>query len=206
MTGEKRELAQIDAVLASAPRSFPDPGIGRFNTRALATIERLSPEGSAYQQRANRAKASGLSEFGMLKDTLRALRDDIEAGFMRSFRELVHAELFSDYLEQAEYLNSESYKDPAAVIAGSTLEQHLRALCLKHGTPVQNVKGQNEKADKLNADLAKAQAYSKLEQKQVTAWLGLRNDAAHGNYVAYEKSQVTQMILGIRDFIARHPA
>lgn len=58
----------------------------------------------------------------------------------------------------------------------------------------------------MNADLVKAGAYAKLEQKSVTAWLGLRNDAAHGEYTAYDAKQVTLFISGIRDFIPRNPA
>ncbi len=43
-------------------------------------------------------------------------------------------------------------------------------------------------------------------QKNVTAWLDLRNKAAHGEYGKYEADQVGLMIDGIRDFITRHPA
>ena len=40
----------------------------------------------------------------------------------------------------------------------------------------------------------------------VTAWLDLRNKAAHGNYSEYNDNQVKQMIMGVRDFIIRNPA
>jgi hypothetical protein len=63
-----------------------------------------------------------------------------------------------------------------------------------------------KKADTMNAELTKAMAYTKLDQKNVTAWLGLRNDAAHGNYNAYDKNQVVLLISSIRDFISRNPA
>jgi hypothetical protein len=46
----------------------------------------------------------------------------------------------------------------------------------------------------------------KNDQKQVTAWAGLRNDAAHGNYGNYTDEQVKLMVAGIRDFISRNPA
>jgi hypothetical protein len=65
-----------------------------------------------------------------LQGVLRALRADYEAGRLQSFQELVHADLFSDFLEMAEYFLQEGYKDPAAVIAGGVLEQHLRKLRL----------------------------------------------------------------------------
>jgi hypothetical protein len=58
----------------------------------------------------------------------------------------------------------------------------------------------------MNTELAKAQAYSKNDQKQVTAWAGIRNEAAHGNYSNYTDGEVKLMLAGIRDFISRNPA
>ncbi len=58
----------------------------------------------------------------------------------------------------------------------------------------------------MNSDLAKATAYKKNDQKQVTAWAGLRNDAAHGEYNNYTEGEVKLMVAGIRDFLSRNPA
>lgn len=199
MPQKEEALEQIDTILATAADSQ------RFITRALAALDRLATPGSPYRSRADASEGT-LGRADTLREILLALRDDIADGYLRSFRAIVHAELFSEYLEQADYLNSEGYKDAAAVIAGSTLEHHLRQLCSKYSVPTRDAKGRAVKADQLNAELAKAGAYSKPEQKQVTAWLGLRNEAAHGHYEEYEASQVVQMIGGIRDFIVRNSA
>lgn len=63
-----------------------------------------------------------------------------------------------------------------------------------------------KKAEAMNSELAKQGVYSNLEQKSVTAWLDLRNKAAHGKYDEYNKNKVEQMIMGVRDFIVRNPA
>lgn len=68
-----------------------------------------------------------------------------------------------------------------------------------------NEKQVPKKADRLNAELAAANAYSKLDQKQITAWLDLRNNAAHGNYSAYAKEQVEQLLVGVTNFMVRVP-
>lgn len=60
-----------------------------------------------------------------------------------------------------------------------------------------------KKADRLNSDLAKSEAYTKLDQKSVTAWLDLRNNAAHGKYNEYTKEQVNFMFHGVTEFLAR---
>jgi hypothetical protein len=120
--------------------------------------------------------------------------------------ELVHADIFEDFLDMAGYLLEQHYKDPAAVIAVSVLEAHLRKLCGKHSIAPVKADGTPKKADTLNSELTAAGAYSKLDQKSVTAWLDLRNKAAHGKYAEYSGEQVALMLQGVRDFASRYPA
>jgi len=137
---------------------------------------------------------------------LRAIRGEIAGGWLFTVKGLVTAEVFTDYMEMAEHLLESNYKDPAAVIAGSTLEEHLRQLCRKNGIPVVRQKDGKDvplKADLLNSELTKAGAYTMLDQKLVTAWLDLRNKAAHGEYGEYNADQVKGMITGITEFMAR---
>jgi hypothetical protein len=92
------------------------------------------------------------------------------------------------------------------VLTGSVLEEHLRKLCDRHQVPVDAPDGVPRKVETLNAALVKAGAYGKLDQKSVTAWMGLRNDAAHGHYERYTQEQVALMLEGVRNFLTRHPA
>jgi hypothetical protein len=140
-----------------------------------------------------------------LSGILATLLEDIAAGRLATVTELLHADLFGDFLDMAQHLLEEGYKDAAAVMAGGVLEEHLRKLCAKFGVPA-TTNTKPKKADAMNADLAGALAYPKSDQKNVTAWLGLRNDAAHGNYAAYKLEQVVLLIQSIRDFITRVPA
>jgi len=137
---------------------------------------------------------------------LEVLRVEIEQGWLSSISALVAADLFGDFLEMAKYLVGEGYKDAAAVMAGGVLEGHLRRLCgnrqidthvTKNGSP------SPKKADQLNAELAKDTAYVTTDQKLVTGWLGVRNDAAHGHYDRYTGEQVENMIQGILFFMSK---
>lgn len=186
----------------------PLPDRQSLITRTIAAVNRISGPDSIYSKEVARTLDKDpelhihtTAIIGIAK----ALREDINAGYITTLIELTHADIFSDFLEMATHLNESNYKDPAAVIAGSTLESHLKKLANKNTIPVE-VNGKPVKADKLNADLAKATAYSSIDQKNVTAWLGLRNDAAHGNYNAYTKDQVKLLISSIQDFITRNPA
>jgi len=175
-------------------------------TSCIAAIERAVGRNSVYYEQA--LEDHGGNQFIRLANivgTCRALVDDIRRGYLRSLEELIHGDVFADYLEMADHLVGNGYKDAAAVIAGSTLEAHLKNLCTKFSVPT-GVGGKAKKADTINADLVKAGAYGKLELKNVTAWLGLRNDAAHGDYSAYDDRQVVLLISSVREFIARNPA
>ena len=213
---KKQMLAQFDAVLdllGSAESAYPQ-GRGAFDAAAMAAIERIAGPRSTYARQAQ-LKVEG--SFGpghhrhtpYLADIIKALRRDVEAGYLASVEELVHGQVFGDFLEQAEYLLGEGYKDAAAVIAGGVLEVHLRDLCTKSGIGLELQSGGKvtpKRAGRLNDDLAGADVYSKLDRTNVTAWLGLRNNAAHARYGEYTRDQVALMVQGIRDFITRNPA
>ena len=137
--------------------------------------------------------------------TVIALRSDLNNGYLKSISEIVQSEVFSDYLEMAEHLLQEGYKDPSAVLIGSTLEVHLRELCIANDVSIETLNCKEKliakKADVMNADLAKLNAYSGAYQKLITAWLGYRNSAAHGKYSDYSAEEIKLMLQGVRQFI-----
>jgi len=188
--------------------------ISSLITRIKAIVKRITGNDSEYYKHIEEIfvlyeKYEDKVKLSPLKGVLDGLYQDLKAGYLKSFSELIHADIFSDYIEMAEYLLEEGYKDPAAIITGSTLEEHLRKICIKNGIDIEIMssgKLRSKKADGMNSDLAKQGVYSKLEQKSVTAWLDLRNKAAHAKYSEYNDSQVNQMIMGVRDFIIRNPA
>ena len=218
-------LKQIDLALEKvrlATRGFsprrnfsdlPEQTRAELLTLIMATIERLTPIASAYKRNAGitiKYQPEGNRYFlSEAVRVLRALRADYEKGHLASLPELVHSDLFSDFLEQAEYLLEESWKDPAAVIAGGVLEEHLKNLYEKNKIDTDTLKkGKKEpkRASAINDELKRNEVYGKLEHSQVDSWLKLRNHAAHGEYGEYDHKQVGNMISGIRNFIARHPA
>lgn len=178
--------------------------------RLHAAITRLSGVDSAYIRDLERVRSQyqhdRISELLGLVSITRALRDDIAAGWLTSVVEMAHADTYTSYLEQAEGLNSQGYKDPAAVIAGISLEVHLKALATKHGVDLQMTNGHQKMASGLNDDLKREGVYNALEHKQVTAWLAIRNSAAHGDFGEYDTAAVKGLIEGVRNFAVRHPA
>jgi hypothetical protein len=178
-----------------------------FRAASLSFLKNLyGTDHPYYTDFESRVSAPDPPDTSKGKGILQAVKGELSGGWLRSARGIVAAELFADFLEMAQHLLAEGYKDAAAVMAGGVLEEHLRELCVAHGIPVTQSKNGADvprKADALNADLAKANAYGKLDQKNVTAWLGLRNDAAHGHYNNYTAEQVSIMQNGILEFAAR---
>ena len=203
-------LSQIDAALelwsTHRARSKYDD-LSDLHDRALyaevnailaATLDRLAPANSPYRE-----SISGIMVHKV--GALRALRRDYDAGYLSSVQSLVRAEVFADFLEMAEHLLQQGYKDPCAVLVGGVLEDRLRSLCQGRGIPLQT-SDKPKKADSMNNALAAAGVYSKLDQKNVTAWLDLRNKAAHAQYDEYNADQVRSLLAGVREFAARAAA
>ena len=133
---------------------------------------------------------------------LKAVEHDINTGMLLNFRSLLQAEIFSDFLEMAEHLLREGYKDAAAVILGTVLEDSLRKISDSNSIATVGTSGKPLTIDPLNIALGKAGIYGPLVQKQVTTWANLRNDAAHGHFVKYDEAQVQQMLLFVQKFCA----
>ncbi len=130
-----------------------------------------------------------------LRAVFLAVQEDFEGGYLNSLRNLVQAEVFSNELEQAEELLGRGYATAAAVIAGVVLETALRDLCTAHGI-------EHGSLNKMNDDLARANAYNATQKKRITALAGTRNSAAHGKPEEFTTAEVKGMIDDVERFLA----
>jgi len=177
-----------------------------FRSATLSFIKNLYGELHPFYIDFNeRVKGQAFHETENGINILTAIRSEVENDWLISIKSMVSAEIFSDFLEMGKYLLDQNYKDPSAVMIGSVLEEHLRLLCKNNNVSIDFVNNSGDtipkKADTMNSDLVKASVYGVLEQKNVTAWLDLRNRAAHGKYTEYTQGQVELMYQGILNFI-----
>ncbi|MET7438833.1 hypothetical protein ACFYQQ_09735 [Streptomyces sp. NPDC005496] len=179
---------------------------GVLANRIETAVTRLSTKDSVYREQLNRGcgKADGSRLIHNVK-VLITLKEDLRAGWTETVVELVHADTYSDFLQMADGLLSKGYKDAAAVITGTALEVHVRALCSKNNVTTA-VAGRPKKADTMNADLKKTGVYDGFQQKEVTTWMALRNSAAHGDYGDYDHTQVRRFLDGVEAFMKKFPA
>jgi hypothetical protein len=210
-----RHYAQSSFAEAEHWISAPHEVDAEIITLLRGTIDRFAPPGGSFGsmmlKEAEKSFSSPDRVIKQLAGVLVALRRAYAADQLQMVRSMIHMDLLSDFLSMAEYLIvHEKLKDPAAVLAGSVLEDHLRKLCQKHSIDA-TVKDNNgndvpKKLTVMNADLAKAGAYNLNDQKQVEAWAGIRNSAAHGKFGEYQMGQVDLMVQGIRGFIGKNSA
>lgn len=131
---------------------------------------------------------------------LRAASDDYAAGMLFDVRSLVAAELFDDFLEQAEHLFDHGFHVPAASLAGAVLEDILRRISEAHGIQIPD----KTKIDRLNAELARAGVYDKLIMKRIIGLADIRNSADHGHFEKFRQEDVGDMLKWMRRFSAEY--
>lgn len=187
-----------------------DEDITRANMLILSALKKFSPPQSPYMDQAEAVmkQVSASNDWGreQLIGMLKALRFEYANGAMDTVEELIHADLFADFLAMSRHLLDKSFKDPAAVLAAGVLEQHLRALAVRHRVPTRKASGEPRRSETLNEELSKCGAYPLSTQKEVTAKLELRNAAAHGEWSKYDHKQVAMFIEWVGFFLQKHPA
>lgn len=137
-----------------------------------------------------------------LAELLLAFVEASESGLVTSVPYEVRARVdaANDLMEQVEDLLSDPGVHPAAPIAlaGAALEALLRSLWEQASCPPLTGKpGLSSYASALQ----KAQVLNRQEVKDITAWAGRRNDAAHGHFDDVNLAGARLMAAGVNLFI-----
>ena len=173
----------------------------------LNVVGKNSPHYKNFQKSVEKKKEKGSKIEDILKrmsgivGVLNALKSDLERDSLGKVEDLVRAEVFTDFLEMAQHLLETGYKDPAATLVGSVLENGLKKLAEENDIQYKN----NDGIGALNKALAKAKVYTHPKKQQIQAWADIRNSAAHGKPDEYKTTDVEYMLEGVRNFLTEHP-
>jgi hypothetical protein len=209
--------SRLDAMITKAgdvQATYKAPGSGSFGPgwidvgsfaewRAQSLVLLSQALGAQHQYTRSFADSTTKSSLSSTKTglgVLRAAAEDLRNGFLFEARALIEAEVFADFLEMADHLVSQGYKDPAASLAGSVLEDGLRRIADKHSLTWTKSDG----LASLNTELAKAGVYNKLTSTKIDGWRLTRNNADHGHFSEYTEDDVHQMVSGVRDLLEAH--
>jgi hypothetical protein len=132
---------------------------------------------------------------------LESWADYVDAGLAdaQPFEVRARYEAATDLMEQVQGLLDDAQVHPAApvVLAGAALEEALRALMAScdeqiDGTP---------SIAKYAAALRKCELLTRQDAKDITAWAGLRNAAAHGTFDDVSRDGARLMVAGVNLFL-----
>lgn len=121
-----------------------------------------------------------------------------------SYERGIQIETVSDFLNQANTLLLDSKIHPAvpAVIIGAALEEFLRNWLEEKKIDLTSVKNS---IDSYAQELKKLELINKQDYKDITAWGGTRNDAAHGHFdEVNDRKKIKLMLEGVNLFIRKY--
>lgn len=194
-------IAFCESLLADSKQKFPNRvRSAELMLRARNLIRRACGEGSEhYRVLIELARIDQPAAYvPRLQGVLLAAAHDFRESRFFDFRHVIEAEVLGSFIDQAESLLAAGHHLPAASLTGAVLERALRKLCEARGI-VQPLKTTIES---LNADLAKAGAYSTRVQERITALAALRDDADQGKAEAFQRGDVEAMARWVRAFAA----
>ncbi len=194
------EMGERVLTAPSSDRRWVDTGLAQqWRTSSLTFLSAaLGSENVHYREFEERCKWAWRHEAERGLAILRAVREDIAGGYLQKFEAFVSASVFSDFLEMAEHLLVNGYKDPAASLIGAVLEDGLRRICNNKNITLKS----DDNISSLNQKLAQNHVYNPLQQRQIQVWNKLRDYADHGHFEEYKPDDVTDMLKGVRGFLS----
>ncbi|MEJ8844337.1 hypothetical protein WG954_18220 [Lacibacter sp. H375] len=121
-----------------------------------------------------------------------------------SYEREIQIETVSDFLDQANSLLSDSkiHASAPAVLIGASLEEFLRTWLEQEGVDLTTIKNS---LDSYAQELKKKDLINKQDYKDITAWGGTRNDAAHGHFdEVNDRQKIKLMLEGVNLFIRKY--
>jgi len=173
----------------------------QWRAGALSFLKAVFGDNSThFQEFQERCRGSFYDDAVQGQAILKAAKEDIEGGYLRKLEDLVAADIFADFLEMAEYLIEQGYKDPAASLIGAVLEDGLRKIAENSKITLKS----KENISSLNHKIADAEIYNRLVQKQVEVWNEVRDNADHAKFSEYAADSVKDMCGGVRGFLEKY--
>ena len=178
-----------------------------IRTQVLDFLRAAAGPKSAFAQQVQDLPATAdWHQAARLAAIMQSFVDHLERGLGAavSLERKAQLDVVSDLLGQAQQLLEDKAVHAAApaVLIGATLEEFLREWVESAGLPLGNRKPGLQNYVTV---LAEASLITKQDVKDLTAWAGLRNHAAHGDWAEVEdSSRIKLMLEGINLFMRKY--
>ncbi len=169
-------------------------------------IAAISGKNNSFYQAAEKIRVSATYAPEQLKSILesflRSVKNDLVSN--SSYERKIQTDVVNDYLSQAEDLldKKEFHPATAAVLIGASLEEFLRNWVFDQNLFSDSLK---PSIDGYANTLKKEGLIDKQDYKEITAWSGLRNNAAHGKWeLVADKEKISYMLKEVNLFIKKY--
>jgi hypothetical protein len=173
---------------------------------AIDYLERQAP-GTVWVEQARELfteRKNGQMSLLRLAELLDQWLNYVEAGMADLTTAEVGARVAAatDLMEQVQRLLDDTTVHAAApiVLAGAALEEYLRSMVIRHSVTVTGKPSIGAYAQALRV----GGHLTPQDVKDVTAWAGIRNDAAHGQFDALSAERAQLMVDGINLFLRQN--
>lgn len=224
MTLKQNILQELDALIADGQRleesftiremglkdsSIPEIEFQSFAIAARAAIERIAGKTSEFYAALPQKLGTQLCTAGYggtktsaIIGSLIALRKAVDQGLLVSLESRLRANVYDDFLVQAETLLKANYHVAAIVLISGVLEDHLRKLCDSRALTWKGAGSLSAYNDTLYA----ASIYAKPVLSRIQAIAHVRNEAAHGNGAVVKRDDVDDALTYVRRFLTDYLA
>jgi hypothetical protein len=140
-----------------------------------------------------------------IQGTLKAIEKAVQHGHIVRVEDLARADVLGDLLEQAEHLREKSYHLAAGVLCRASLEEHLRAWCIRVGcAPLKPDGTPKDKPtiEDFKQELKKANHIDGITSKHIDHMAAIGNACAHNK--AFTAADVDQLVNDLRRFMAQN--
>jgi hypothetical protein len=198
-------VGHIERLSKAAKDAKTLPAIRGVSAQITEFLKTAGPR-SSFLEAAQQSYGSVESWRENLIEVLSAFRSHIEAGLSGQIspKRQAQIEIVSDFLEQSRILLETKGVHPATpiVLAGATLEEFLRNWVESDDLSLGSRK---PSIDAYAQVLVAEEKISKQDHKDIIAWAGLRNHAAHGDWAEVsERQRAAIMLEGINLFMRKY--
>lgn len=168
---------------------------------AQSFLQKVVGEKSTHFKELQNGCGSAYPDNALIEQSvLKAAKEEIDEGLLKSIENLVSADIFTDSFDKAEHFLEQGYKDSAASLIGAVLEDGLRKIAKNNEIRLKS----KENIKSLNEKLASANIYNRLVQRKIEVWNAVRNNADHGDFEEFKGNDVEDMLKGVNGFLAEY--
>ena len=169
-------------------------------------IAAVSGKNNSFYEAAEKIRITAVFAPEQLKSILESFLNSVMNDLISnsSYERKIQIDVVNDYLSQAEDLldKNEFHPATAAILIGASLEEFLRNWAFDQILISEETK---PSIDGYATTLKKEGLIDKQDYKEITAWAGLRNDAAHGHWqLVSNQEKIIHMLSGVNLFIRKY--